>query len=71
MHRRWLNNGVIMSETTEKPTDRIVIDVYKDSYQLSHTAGIDIMEVATLLYLCLQEIEKSLDTGKDSPIVLQ
>jgi len=60
-----------MSETTEKPTDRIVVDVYKDSFQLSHTAGLDIMEVATLLYLCLQEIDKTLDTCEDTPIVLQ
>jgi hypothetical protein len=60
-----------MSNDTEKPTDRIVVDVYKDSFQLSHTAGLDIMEVATLLYLCLQEIDKTLDTCEDIPIVLQ
>ena len=60
-----------MSNDTEKPTDRIVVDVYKDSFQLSHTAGLDIMEVATLLYLCLQEIDKTLDTCEDTPIVLQ
>jgi hypothetical protein len=60
-----------MAETGEKPTDRIVVDVYKDSFQLSHTAGLDIMEVATLLYLCLQEIDKTLDTCEDTPIVLQ
>jgi hypothetical protein len=57
--------------TGEKPTDRIVVDVYKDSFQLSHTAGLDILEVATLLYLCLQEIDKTLDTCEDTPIVLQ
>jgi hypothetical protein len=57
--------------TGEKPTDRIVVDVYKDSFQLSHTAGLDIMEVAALLYLCLQEIDKTLDTCEDTPIVLQ
>lgn len=55
----------------EKPTDRIVIDVYPDSFQLSHTPGLDIMEVATLLYLSLQEIEKTLDAGMDTPVVLQ
>lgn len=60
-----------MVETGEKPTDRIVVDVFKDSYQLSHTPGLNIMEVATLLYLCLTEIEKSLDTCNDTPIVLQ
>jgi hypothetical protein len=60
-----------MAKHGETPTDRIVVDVFKDSYQLSHTAGLDIMEVATLLYLCLQEIEKTLDSCEDIPTMLQ
>lgn len=60
-----------MAETGEKPTDRIIIDVYENSFELAHTPGLDVFEVAMMLFLCLEYLNKEYGDLQEAPVMLQ
>ena len=60
-----------MSNNTEKPTDRIIIDVYENSFELAHTPGLDVFEVAMMLFLCLEYLNKEYGDLQEAPVMLQ
>lgn len=60
-----------MEETGEKPTDRIIIDVYENSFELAYTPGLTIFEVAMMLYLCLEYLNKESVDLQEAPVLLQ
>lgn len=55
----------------EKPTERIIIDVYKDSFELAHTPGLNVFEIAMLLYLSLEYLNKEYGDLQEQPTMLQ
>ena len=60
-----------MAETGEKPTDRIIIDVYDNSFELAHTPGLSVFDVAMMLYLCLEYLNKECGDLQEAPVMLQ
>lgn len=60
-----------MSNNTEKPTDCIIIDVYENSFELAHTPGLDVFEVAMMLFLCLEYLNKEYGDLQEAPVMLQ